>query len=221
MTISTGGPGAPFDAVLCDIDDVIRSFDMTEVERLEQAAGLPEGSTVAAGLSAGLGDRLVLGRLTREEWAAATAAALAGRTGPDTARELAEAFTRTPFRVDPEVVELLGRARAHCPVVLVTNGAPWLDEELPALGLDDLADAVVNSSRVGVAKPDPGIYLLAAQQAGAAPERCLFVDDRQRNVDAAAALGMTVVHYRTPADLREALAPLLARPAPVPAPAPR
>ncbi|MFF2143839.1 HAD-IA family hydrolase [Kitasatospora sp. NPDC058190] len=44
---------------------------------------------------------------------------------------------------------------------------------------------------------------------GFAPERCLFVDDRQENVDAAVALGMTGVLYRGSEDLRRALAPVL------------
>ncbi|WP_245647039.1 HAD-IA family hydrolase [Microtetraspora niveoalba] len=48
---------------------------------------------------------------------------------------------------------------------------------------------------------------MAAERAGAAPERCLFVDDRPENVAAATALGMTGVVYGGPADLRTTLAP--------------
>lgn len=55
--------------------------------------------------------------------------------------------------------------------------------------------------------PDIGrwltIYEIAAERAGVAMDRCLFVDDRLENVDAAAALGMTGVHYRGSEDLRE------------------
>ncbi|WP_433424920.1 HAD-IA family hydrolase [Microtetraspora malaysiensis] len=46
----------------------------------------------------------------------------------------------------------------------------------------------------------------AAKRAGAAAERCLFVDDRPENVAAAVALGMTGVVYGGPTDLRAALA---------------
>ena len=70
------------------------------------------------------------------------------------------------------------------------------------------ADDVVNSARVGIAKPDPRILELAAARAGVRPERCLFVDDGPENVEAAAALGMRAVRYRGPADLEEALQPL-------------
>ncbi|MCX5208079.1 HAD-IA family hydrolase [Kitasatospora sp. NBC_00240] len=216
MTISTTRTAAPFDAVLSDLDDVIRRFDSTEVTRLERAAGLPVGSTAGSAFGPGRGEPLVLGQLTRDAWVESTASGLADRVPPDRARELAAAFARAPFRTDPEVVELLRAARAHCPVWIVTNGTPWLDQDLATIDLDGLADGIVNSARVGIAKPDPGILLHAAERAGAAPERCLFVDDRLANVEAAAAVGMTTVHFRTASDLRPALAPLLARPVPHP-----
>ncbi|MFE2917691.1 HAD-IA family hydrolase [Kitasatospora indigofera] len=216
MTTPTTRTTAPFDAVLCDLDDVIRLFDATEVTRLERAAGLPVGSTAASAFGPGRGGPLVLGQLSKDAWAESTASGLADRVPAARARELAAAFARAPFRTDPEVVELLRAARARCPVWIVTNGTPWLDDHLATLDLDGLADGIVNSARLGVAKPDPGILLHAAGRAGATPERCLFVDDRAANVEAAAALGMATVHFRTAADLRPALAPLLARPVPHP-----
>jgi beta-phosphoglucomutase-like phosphatase (HAD superfamily) len=73
------------------------------------------------------------------------------------------------------------------------------------MGLADLADHVVSSARVGVAQPDREIYEIAAGRAGVALGRCLFVDDRLENIEAAVTLGMTGVHYRRPDDLREAL----------------
>ncbi|MFE7394732.1 HAD-IA family hydrolase [Streptomyces sp. NPDC057582] len=60
-----------------------------------------------------------------------------------------------------------------------------------------------------VAKPDRKIYEITAERAGVAMDRCLFVDDRLENVDAAAALGMTGVHYRESEDLRESVSFLL------------
>ncbi len=92
-------------------------------------------------------------------------------------------------------------------MVLVTNATLQLDADLALLGLTDLTDAVVSSAVEQVAKPDPAIYRIAAERAGVPMERCLFVDDRQKNVDTAAALGMATVLYREPEDLRRALGP--------------
>lgn len=124
---------------------------------------------------------------------------------PYEAEALALAFSWAGFRADEAVVDLLRRVREHCPLVLVTNATSWLDEDLARLGLTGLAHSVVDSARVGVVKPDRRIYEIAAERAGVSPDRCLFVDDRQENVDAAVALGMTGVLHRGAADLRTAL----------------
>ncbi|MGW4650118.1 HAD family hydrolase [Kitasatospora sp. NPDC004289] len=200
---------SPFDAVLCDFDGVIRHFDQTEVVALERAAGLPEGSTYAAAFSPDLAQPLILGRLTKAEWADLIAQALAPHTAAPTARALATAFTTTPVHADAAVVALLREVRLHRPLVLVTNGTTWTDQGLADLGLTDLAHHVVNSATFGTAKPEPAIYHHAAARAGATPDRCLFIDDSPKNVTAAIALGMTGHHYTTPDGLRTALAPLL------------
>ncbi|WP_405607157.1 HAD-IA family hydrolase [Streptomyces sp. NBC_01511] len=207
-------PGArdlPFDAVLCDIDGVIRFFDMSEVTRLERAAGLPEGTTAAIGFAPENDLPLLLGRITRDEWAESIVRDLVPHVPRHEAEALARAFTLADFWMDETVVALLRRVREHCPLVLVTNATHWLDEDLDRLGLTDLAHSVVNSSRVGVAKPDHRIYEIAAERAGVSMDRCLFVDDRQENVDAAGALGMTGVLHREAASLREALLPIIGR----------
>lgn len=96
---------------------------------------------------------------------------------------------------------MLRRIREHVPLVLVTNATLGLENDLELPGLSDLADHVVSSARVGVVKPDREIYRIAAERAGAGTDRCLFIDDRLENVEAAVALGMTGVHYRGPEDL--------------------
>ncbi|MFI1935753.1 HAD family hydrolase [Streptomyces purpureus] len=199
----------PFDAVLCDLDGVIRFYDTAEVTRLEAAAGLPEGITAAIGYAPENDLPLLLGQITRDKWAQSIVRGLGAHASSSDAHALAKAFTEADFWADEAVVSLLRRVRNHCPVVLVTNATVWLDDDLSALGLTDLADSVINSSLVGVAKPDRHIYEMAAKQVGARADRCLFVDDRDENIEAAHELGMTTVLYRTVDDLRRALAGLL------------
>lgn len=191
--------------MLCDVDGVIRFFDGAGVAELEREAGLPEGSVAAVGFAPEVDRPLLLGRITKAQWVEAIARGLETRVGAERAGRLARAFAHSPFRADAAVVELLRRVREHCPVVLVTNATHWFDEDLALMGLTDLADAVVNSSRVGCAKPDRRIYEIAAERAGVPAQRCLFVDDREENVEAARALGMTGLLYREPEDLRLAL----------------
>ncbi|MFI0240360.1 HAD-IA family hydrolase [Streptomyces sp. NPDC016845] len=198
-------PRRPFDAVLCDLDNVIRFYDTTELADLERAAGLPVGTTESVAYAPETDLPLLLGAITTEEWVESVTAGLVGRVPRARARELATALARAPFRADEVVVELLLAARALVPLVLVTNATLDLEDDLETLGLTDLADHVVSSARVRVAKPDPEIYEIAARRAGVAADRCLFVDDRSENVEAAAALGMSGLLYRDPGDLRAAL----------------
>ncbi|MEU3333903.1 HAD family hydrolase [Streptomyces sp. NPDC002144] len=199
----------PFGAVLCDVDNVVRTFDSARLEALERAAGIAEGTTKKIAFAPGVDLPLLLGEITSQEWAEAVADGLAGLVPePQTAYELARALLESPFHADDEVVALLRRARIRVPLVLVSNAALELESDLASLGLADLADHVVNSARVGLAKPDPRIYRLAADLAGVHPDRCLFVDDSEENVAAAEALGMQALHFHEPADLERALQPL-------------
>lgn len=204
MTISATRT-RPYDAVLCDLDNVIRFYDTAALAALESAAGLPAGTTARVAFTPENDHPLLLGRITKAEWTASVASLLSDRVPPARAEELARALAYAPFRADAAVVRLLRRVRAEVPLVLVTNADLDLERDLASLGLADLAHHVVSSAEVGMAKPDPAIYTLAADRAGARPERCVFVDDRAENVDAAVALGMTGVLYRDVADLDRAL----------------
>ena len=59
--------------------------------------------------------------------------------------------------------------------------------------LDSSFDAMVFSCEVGMVKPEPGIYRLAAERLGVKPQECVFVDDMPTYVAAAKLAGMTTV----------------------------
>jgi epoxide hydrolase-like predicted phosphatase len=61
------------------------------------------------------------------------------------------------------------------------------------LPLDELFDDVVDSSEVGVRKPDPAIYHLACERLGVEPARAVFIDDHAGNVRGAEGAGLTGV----------------------------
>jgi putative hydrolase of the HAD superfamily len=61
--------------------------------------------------------------------------------------------------------------------------------------LDQRFDVVVISGEVGLSKPDPAIYELAASRLGLPASACVFVDDIAGNLPPAHALGMATVHH--------------------------
>ncbi len=77
-------------------------------------------------------------------------------------------------------------------------------------------EQIIFSCDVGLRKPDPKIYQMTMTKLGSSPDRCLFVDDKKRNTDAAEALGMGTLTLNRAAGLRGQLLRLgieLGRPA--------
>lgn len=201
----------PYDAVLCDIDGVLRHWPAPGPTDLDRVHGLPGGTIAAAAFAPSRLRPAITGEVTDEQWRSAVADDLSEACGSiDRARSIVTAWSELVPSVDQEVVSLLARVREVAAVALVSNATTRLESDLARQGLDTLADAVVNTSRIGVAKPDPRVYLIAAERVGAPVHRCLFVDDTAANVIAAREVGMTALHYRTIGDLREALSALLA-----------
>ncbi|MEN3540093.1 HAD-IA family hydrolase [Microbispora sp. ZYX-F-249] len=200
----------PFDAVLCDFDGVVKFQDLEQQAEVERAYGVEPGTVARVTGGSALVVPALTGLVTREEWLASAVPVLAELVGSSArASALTADWLAARTWADEEVLALLRRARARVPVVLVSNATSELAAHLRELELHDAFDHVVSSYDVGVAKPDPRIFEIAAGRAGVPARRCLFVDDLAENVGAARVLGMTGVVYRAPADLAAALLPLL------------
>jgi putative hydrolase of the HAD superfamily len=82
--------------------------------------------------------------------------------------------------------------------LLTNNVREWEPLWRAMLPVDEIFEVVVDSAFVGMRKPDPEIYRLTLERlGGVAPERSLFVDDNELNVEAARKLGMRAVHFRS------------------------
>ncbi len=91
-------------------------------------------------------------------------------------------------------VETVRRLAARLPVGLASSSP--LDLIVTALDKLELATvlkAVASSDEVGLGKPAPDVYLLAAKRLGVEPARCIVVEDSLNGVRAGRAAGMTVV----------------------------
>ena len=69
---------------------------------------------------------------------------------------------------------------------------------LRSLELEDSLDEVLTSEDVQNPKPEPEIYLLAAQKLEVDPQDCLVLEDSPNGVQAAVAAGMNVIAVATP-----------------------
>lgn len=74
--------------------------------------------------------------------------------------------------------------------IITNNVVEFRDHWRGMLPVDQLFDFVIDSSEVGVRKPDPAIFKLALEAGDFTPEQVLFLDDYEGNVVAAQALGI-------------------------------
>jgi FMN phosphatase YigB (HAD superfamily) len=122
------------------------------------------------------------------------------------------ALWRACSRVRVEVRAAMGTLAGRVRLVAFTNDmAHWFGPDWPGR-FPELAgfDQVVEAARLGVLKPDPEAFRLAAAEIGETPERCLFVDDLAVNLDGAAAVGMQTLLFEV-RDPAGSIAALLAR----------
>jgi putative hydrolase of the HAD superfamily len=133
----------------------------------------------------------------------------AGR--PGTATEVAAIrglqSRATWARLDEEVLLIADALRkAGLRVALLSNSAD--DYEPQISRFIHRFDCAHFSHRTGRRKPDPAAYLSLAAELAVVPEAILFIDDKPRNIDAAAAVGMRTCWFRSAGQLRLALADL-------------
>lgn len=76
---------------------------------------------------------------------------------------------------------------------------------LERFGIKRHFDLFFCSCFLGVVKPEPAIYRMALQVVQREPEACLFIDDRELNLERAGELGIRTIHYQGPQRLRREL----------------
>jgi epoxide hydrolase-like predicted phosphatase len=85
------------------------------------------------------------------------------------------------------------RSRGVATGLLTNNAAEFAPFWRPLLPLEELFDDVVDSSEVGLRKPDPRIYELALSRLGVDAPQAAFVDDAPGNVAGARSVGLHAV----------------------------
>lgn len=110
-------------------------------------------------------------------------------------RELYEPHRKTVSGFD----DLIAQARLRGVALAVATAAPNANIEFTLDGLDLRRhfDAVVGAADVARGKPNPDVFLLAAERCGAAPENCIVFEDAPLGVEAARRAGMRAVVLTT------------------------
>lgn len=114
----------------------------------------------------------------------------------------AEVLPRLNGTLRPRMVEALRTCKQQFKVGCITNNvvsthSPGQSEGQKSAGamaqVMPLFDAIIESSKAGVRKPDPKIYLMMCETLSVAPANCVYLDDLGINCKPAAGLGMAAI----------------------------
>jgi putative hydrolase of the HAD superfamily len=114
----------------------------------------------------------------------------------------ADVLPKLSGELRPRMVAALKACKRHFKVGCITNNvvsmhSPGQNEIQQAAGamgqVMPLFDAIIESSKAGVRKPDPKIYLMMCDLLAVQPQACVYLDDLGINCKPAAALGMRAI----------------------------
>jgi putative hydrolase of the HAD superfamily len=212
-----------YKAVIWDFGGVITSSPFEAFNRYENANDLPEN--FIRGINATDPDTNAWAQFERSDIDAAAfdrafrqEALAAGHNVPG-----ADVLALLAGDIRPEMVAVLDRLKARgyrlaCITNNVKTGSG--DENNPGMARSaekaaaiaevmTRFETVIESSVVGVRKPDPAIYHMACDKLGLAPADCVFLDDLGINLKPARAMGMGTVKVLSAAQAIDDLAALL------------
>jgi putative hydrolase of the HAD superfamily len=190
-----------FRAVIFDLGGVVLESPLHAIAAYERELGIPAGfvnRVVVETGAQGAWSRLERGELSRRAFEAAFEAECRAAGHGLSAATMMERIARCGPR--PQMLQALRTLRgAGLALAALTNnwahegpGGPETD------ALRDLFDVFVESSKLGLRKPDPRIYRHVCEALAVAPHETVFLDDIGRNLKAARELGMTTIKVDQP-----------------------
>lgn len=109
-----------------------------------------------------------------------------------------------PDELFPGVRELFSRLRSDNIKIGLASSSKNAQTIIKILGIRDDFNVVVDGNMIVNSKPDPEIFLLAAEKLNTAPEACVVFEDAEAGVEAARAAGMKCVGIGSAAQLKKA-----------------
>ena len=191
------------DTILIDFDGVLRHWVGSEVNDAERTLGLASGTLFSLAFSHELLFPAITGEVTHEQWHERVKSKLVQRHTDEVASKLIKAWNEASWEIDFELLHSLKHLAPTCQYVLVTNATSRLDADLQRASLRSAFNVVVNSSQIGVTKPDRLFFYQALSIADSQVCRSVFIDDSLDNVNAARSIGIESIHYQNVADTLE------------------
>lgn len=131
------------------------------------------------------------------------------RNDPSVEKELRQIYVSLHgivTRADYAIPWIQALKKAGYQVLVLSNFSDKVKRDnSDALDFLEYVDGGILSYKDGVIKPDPAIYSLLLERYQLKPEECVFLDDMQTNLDAAAEFGIHTILFRNYEEAREEL----------------
>lgn len=191
-------------AALWDFGGVILSSPFDAFARWEEETGLPSGflrTVNAVDPHGNAWARLERSEVSVDEFCDLFEREAADAGHPVDAREVL-ALLLGDLR--PQMVEAVRRCKERLKIGMLTNNIAAPGSRPDIVEVMALFDVVIESSKVGLRKPEPRFYELACELLAIEPHEAVFLDDLGVNLKPARAMGMTTIKVVDPDDaLRE------------------
>ena len=172
-------------AVITDLDGVIRFFPETRDNEFEKKYTLPIGSLVENALTGDDLNQVITGKISDKEWRSRIAKKLNEKYKVNNSEDIVNLWSDFPGEINQAALRRLQEARKNVPLVLMTNATDRLASDLNKLGIQDKFDYIINSSKIGFAKPSVEIFQHALEYLSLTPEEIVFIDDSKSIIDKA------------------------------------
>jgi len=186
-------------AVFFDFGGVLLThMDGIDHKAVEAQLGLPERTLFDCLYRESHYRDLQVGACTHDEWLDSIRTAAAKRMAAAMVEVFMDAWQNAERLLNEDMIALVGRLRtAGYTTGIISNTIPGMEARLRAElpHLIPMFDVRVGSGDVKVAKPDPGIFRHALEQAGVEPEASVFTDDVPTYAQAARDIGMHGFHF--------------------------
>jgi beta-phosphoglucomutase len=106
----------------------------------------------------------------------------------------------SPADLDPAVKSTLDDLRGRGLKLAIGSSSKNAKYILERIGLDDYFDAISDGTNISRSKPDPEVFLKAAEYVGIDPAKCVVVEDAVAGIEAGEAAGMYTVSIGDAAD---------------------
>ncbi len=204
-----------FKAVLWDFGGVITTSPFEAFSRFEAENGLPKD--FIRGINSTNPETNAWAKLESNEIDVASFDSLFAAEASEKGHQVRgkDVIALLSGDVRPEMVKALKIIKSQMPVGCITNNvknagagpgmASNAERAAAVADVMQLFDVIIESSKVGIRKPNPEIYKVACEAMNIKPEDAIFLDDLGINLKPAKALGMTTIKVLNSADAIEAL----------------